>query len=54
MSQGSLEDDHILASAGSYEGEDLGLRAMPEALAVRFTCEGREYTCTALLEEVVP
>ncbi|MBM6924435.1 M56 family metallopeptidase [Pseudoflavonifractor phocaeensis] len=54
MSQGSLEDDHILASAGSYEGEDLGLRAMPEALAVRFTCEGREYTCTALLKEVVP
>ena len=54
LEPGGLDEDSILASAGSYEGADLGLRAMPEALAVRFTYAGREYTCTALLEEVVP
>ena len=54
ITQGSLEEDIVLTCAGSYEGEDLGLQAMPEALAVRFTYDGQEHTCVALPEEVVP
>ena len=54
MGPGGLDEDHILASAGAYEGENMGLRAMPEALAVGFLYEGRTYTCVALPEEVVP
>ena len=54
ITQGSLEEDIVLTCAGSYDGEDLGLQAMPEALAVRSTYDGQEHTCVALPEEVAP
>ena len=51
---GGLDDDPVSYSTGSYEGEALSLRSMPEAMALAFTHNGQTYTCTAYPTEVYP
>ena len=54
MAPGTLDEDPVLASTGIYDGENMTLRAMPEAMAVSFADGERTYTCTALPKEVGP
>ena len=51
---GPLDEDPVRASSGLSGGENMTLRAMPEALAVSFAGWEQTYTCTAYPAEVRP
>ena len=54
VAPGTLDEDPVRASSGFYSGENMTLRAMPEALAVSFAGWEQTYTCTAYPSEVRP
>ena len=51
---GALDEDPVRASSGFYSGENMTLRAMPEAMAVSFAGWEQTYICTAYPREVCP
>ena len=54
VAPGPLDEDPVRASSSIYSGENMTLRAMPEALAVSFAGWEQTYTCTAYPSEVRP
>lgn len=54
VAPGTLDEDPIQVSSGVYAGENMTLRAMPEAMAVSFAGWERTYTCIAYPTEVRP
>lgn len=54
VAPGTLDEDPVLASSGIYAGENMTLRAMPEAMAVSFAGWEQTYTCIAYPTEVRP